>query len=118
MDRKLINLALRRVPVKHDATFFLSAKEMLDQLTEFGLPDLIILDMMLPRESGLSILEKLRRSPLTKRVPIAIFTGLDCEKTEYKARNFGVLAYIQKESTEYNIASISRLLGMVKKGQL
>jgi len=91
---------------------------MMQQIVNSALPDLIVLDMMLPSESGLSVLEKLKSDINTRRVPIAVFTGLECQKTEHKARELGVLAYIQKGKTEYNIVSISRLLGRIKKGLL
>lgn len=39
-------------------------------------PDLITLDLLMPRRSGLMAYEGLRRSPETQRIPIIILTGL------------------------------------------
>ena len=42
---------------------------------EKRVPDLILLDIMLPEEDGLSILQKLRKRSDTKQVPIAMLTA-------------------------------------------
>ena len=42
-------------------------------------PSLVILDIMLPEEDGLQVLEKLRRDPPTQRVPVLMLTAKDSE---------------------------------------
>ena len=43
------------------------------------LPELVLLDIMLPEEDGLSILKKLRARPATKRLPIIMLTAKNSE---------------------------------------
>ena len=43
-------------------------------------PDLIVMDVQMPRKNGLSALYDLRRDPATKSIPVVIFTGI-AEKT-------------------------------------
>ncbi len=67
-------------------------------MLEAELPDVILLDWMLPGESGLSMAQRLRRSPRTKSVPILMLTarvdeadrvaGLDAGADDYIAKPF------------------------------
>lgn len=68
---------------------------------EKELPSLVLLDIMLPEEDGLSILKKLRANPTTKRLPVMMLTakdtegdkvlGLDSGADDYMTKPFGVL---------------------------
>lgn len=70
------------------------------------IPDLILLDIMLPDEDGLEILTKLRSSPETRRVPVIMVTaksseidkvkGLDMGADDYLAKPFGVMELISR----------------------
>jgi putative two-component system response regulator len=50
-------------------------------------PDLILLDMMLPRLDGPSVLRALKADPLTAQIPVAVVTGLS-QKNEEKLWEF------------------------------
>ncbi len=70
------------------------------------LPELIILDVMLPGEDGLSILAKLRSSPVTADVPVIMATakdseydkvvGLDSGADDYLAKPFGMMEMVSR----------------------
>mgnify|MGYP004438884017 FL=1 len=47
------------------------------------MPSLVILDVMLPEESGIEILQKLRKNPMTERVPVIMATA---KTSEYDKR--------------------------------
>ncbi len=82
-----------------------NGKEFYKQL-EQKTPDLILLDIMLPDEDGLSILTKLRQTPETKKVPVIMVTaktsemdmvkGLDNGADDYIAKPFGVMELISR----------------------
>ena len=69
-------------------------------------PQLILLDIMLPGEDGLSILKKLRLQPVTKEIPIIMATargteydkviGLDLGADDYLAKPFGMMEMISR----------------------
>ena len=75
-------------------------------LEQGGKPSLIMLDIMLPEEDGLSILKKLRSSPATKKIPIMMVTakgseydkviGLDNGADDYIAKPFGMMELIAR----------------------
>lgn len=59
-------------------------------------PSLVLLDIMLPDESGLTVVEKLRRNPLTKKVPIILVTAKTTELDKVKGFDMGADDYITK----------------------
>lgn len=84
---------------------FASAKEFYRAVKERK-PDLVILDIMLPDEDGMEILQKLRKNPETKRLPIMMVTaktteldrvkGLDSGADDYMTKPFGVMELISR----------------------
>ena len=79
-------------------------------LAERENPDLIILDMMMPKRSGFLVLEKLRR---TRRVPIRIIMVTANEGNRHKsyAETLGVDDYIRKPfAMDRLLDSVNRLL--------
>lgn len=73
---------------------------------EYMLPDLILLDVMLPKEDGLSILCKLRDDKRTKHIPIIMVTaktteldkvkGLDAGADDYITKPFGIMELVSR----------------------
>lgn len=71
-----------------------------------SLPDLILLDLMLPNESGLDHLKRLRSNPKTESIPVIILsalsseldkvTGLDLGADDYVTKPFGVLELLAR----------------------
>ena len=84
---------------------FERAKEFNSRILE-KLPDLILLDIMLPDEDGLSILKRLRQLPETRKIPIMLVTaktteidkvrGLDWGADDYLVKPFGVMELISR----------------------
>ena len=70
------------------------------------LPSLILLDIMLPGEDGLSVLKKLRYSSLTKTIPVMMLSakgseydkviGLDLGADDYLAKPFGMMELVAR----------------------
>ena len=62
-------------------------------------PDVIVLDMMLPKLSGLEVLLALKRDRATERIPVIALSGLP-SSNDAKLRRDGVVSYLQKSSLE------------------
>ncbi len=70
------------------------------------MPELIILDIMLPEEDGLSILKRLKENTETEQVPVIMLTaknsefdkvtGLDMGADDYIAKPFGTMEFISR----------------------
>ena len=84
---------------------FVSGTELFNALDDV-LPRCIILDIMLPGESGLEILRKLRKNEDTKNLPIIMVTaktteldkvkGLDMGADDYIAKPFGIMELVSR----------------------
>ena len=75
------------------------------------LPELVLLDIMLPEEDGLSILKKLRARPATKRLPIIMLTAKSDESDELMGFDLGVDEYISKPfSPKILVARVEAIL--------
>ena len=71
-----------------------------------GLPDLVLLDIMLPGEDGLSILQRLRSATRTAQLPVIMLTaktaeidkvrGLDLGADDYVSKPFGILELLSR----------------------
>lgn len=74
---------------------FENAKEFYKKLDEL-VPDLILLDVMLPDESGYDIVRKLRKRPATQDIPIIMVTAETTEMDMIKGLDGGADDYIKK----------------------
>jgi DNA-binding response OmpR family regulator len=85
--------------------------EALDAVGEFG-PDLILLDVMMPRMSGYDLCQRIRENPAWHAIKIVMLSakGRDVEVT--KGMAVGADAYVTKPfSTKDLIARVQQLLG-------
>lgn len=61
-----------------------------------GCPDLVIIDLNLPRASGLSVLETMRQSVKCRDAIVVILSSSDIEKDRNEAVRLGATRYIRK----------------------
>ena len=59
-------------------------------------PDLILLDILLPRENGITFLTKLRKNPETASIPVIAFSNFDDSLTKKEALSLGAKDYLIK----------------------
>ncbi|MBQ4017323.1 MAG: response regulator transcription factor [Oscillospiraceae bacterium] len=81
------------------------------------IPDLVLLDIMLPQEDGLAILRSLRSEPLTRRLPVIMLTaknseydrayGLDAGADDYISKPFGMMELLARVRAVLRRAGIS-----------
>ena len=74
---------------------FEKAKDFYRKLDEI-VPDLVLLDIMLPDENGYDIVKTLRKNPATKRLPIIMVTAKSTEMDMIKGLDDGADDYIKK----------------------
>lgn len=110
-----------------EAQGFSHPKEFRAALEE-KLPDLLLLDIMLPEEDGLHILERLRSKAETKNLPIIMLTarsteydkviGLDSGADDYIAKPFGTMELISRVKALLRRAGAADNEGDMQLGRL
>lgn len=104
-DEELALLALRTRRAKSEVVVVRDGVEALDYLFARGSfaerdpsipPDLVLLDLKLPKLNGIEVLRKIRAEPATRLVPVVILTSSNEEKDLLSAYDAGVNSYIRK----------------------
>jgi len=75
-------------------------------------PDLIILDILLPKANGISFLQKQKKDPKISSIPVVAFSNYDDPDTKKQAFQLGVKDYLIKTNYAPNevVAKIKQLL--------
>jgi CheY-like chemotaxis protein len=76
-----------------------NGEEGLQKVTAFK-PDLILLDIMMPKMNGLQTLEALKGSPATQSIPVIVLTNLAGQEDTKEALAKGAAQYIIKSEHE------------------
>lgn len=101
----------------YDVKSVFSGKE-LNQELEKKLPDMIILDIMLPDENGMKLLSRLQADNRTKDIPVIMVTAKSSEMEKVKCLDAGADDYITKPFgiMEFN-ARVNALVRRLKKNE-
>lgn len=70
------------------------------QMAQTTLPDIIIMDVMMPNMNGLDALKLIKNDDLTKNIPIIMLSAHDDESLMMQALNLGANRYLLKSSLE------------------
>jgi CheY-like chemotaxis protein len=73
-------------------------------------PNLVILDLNLPRKTGFEVLERVRSSPGCATIPVVVLSSSDAPSDRQKAKLLGANQYIQKPSNLQDFMSIGAKL--------
>ena len=96
----------------YEVATFERATPFFDKLEEL-LPDLIILDVMLPDENGIDIVKQLRGSSITKSIPVIMVTAKTSELDLVKGLENGADDYIKKPFSVMEL--ISRVKALLRR---
>lgn len=78
----------------------------------FVLPELVLLDLGLPKIDGLEVLRRVRADERTKRVPVVIFTSSKEEQDCLDSYDLGANSYVRKPIELGDFAEAARQLGL------
>jgi two-component system, response regulator len=103
-DEALTLRALKKSNIAADIVVVRDGVEALDYLFSTGsyaatatvLPQMILLDLKLPKLDGLQVLKQVRADARTKRLPVVIFTSSNEEADLTNCYDFGANSYIRK----------------------
>ena len=123
-DSKLLRLVNERTLTKAGYTVTTAAdgEEGL-RFAQEKLPDVILLDMLLPKLSGPDVLRKLKESPATAAIPVIVLSSLS-QKNEKKLLEDGAAAYFEKSGLDLDknsdrlAAAVETVLGRVNREKI
>jgi len=95
-DSKFLRLATERALARagYDVTTATDGEQAL-QLAREKIPDVILLDMLLPKMTGPDVLKALKKDPATTRIAVVVFTGLS-QKNAVRLQQDGACAFLEK----------------------
>ena len=105
-----ITHTLKAVPDGQEAVAYLSSSGPFADRELCPLPALILLDINMPKKSGLEVLEWIRRQPNLKSVPVLIFTSSSNPADMEKARQLGADDYLLKPSNPLKLGELVKTL--------
>ena len=80
-------------------------------IAEHELPDLLVLDLNLPRMSGLEVLQRLRDDKRTRRLPIVVLTSSIEDEDVARCYDSGANSYIRKPVDYDEFVGVARKIG-------
>ena len=119
-DEALTLRALKKSNIVNDVVVARDGVEALDYFFGTGkhaddppmMPQLVLLDLKLPKVDGLEVLRKIRENELTRRLPVVIFTSSSEEEDMIKSYDLGANSYVRKPVESKQFAEATRQLGL------
>jgi CheY-like chemotaxis protein len=95
-DSKFLRLATERALARagYSVSSAVDGEQGLAMARE-SMPDLILLDMLLPKMTGLDVLKALKTDPATAQIPVVALTGLS-QKNAARLHQDGAFAFLEK----------------------
>jgi len=120
-DEALTLRALRRNNIANEIIVARDGQEALDYLFATGAfdgrdineqPQVILLDLKLPKVDGLQVLERLRAEPETRHIPVVVLTSSNEERDIIRSYDLGANSYVRKPVDFEQFLQAARQLGL------
>ena len=114
-DHELLTIrALKKSNIANEVRVARDGEEAIDLL--FGpdaiKPQVVLLDLKLPKVEGLEVLRRIRTSEATRMLPVVVLTSSDEERDVMHSYQIGVNSYIRKPVNFNDFAEATRQLGL------
>lgn len=120
-DEALTMRALHKNNIANDVVVARDGVEALDLLFGTGTqadrdeplrPQMILLDLKLPKLNGLQVLQRVRADERTKRLPVVVFTSSSEEEDMIRSYDLGANSYVRKPVDFERFLEATRQLGL------
>lgn len=120
-DEALTLRALRKNNIANEIIVARDGQEALDYLFGKGAfdgrdikqqPQVILLDLKLPKIDGLQVLERLRAEPETRHIPVVVLTSSNEERDIIRSYDLGANSYVRKPVDFEQFLQAARQLGL------
>jgi CheY-like chemotaxis protein len=116
-DRMLTRDALQESEPSSEIDFVEDGEELLDYLQRRGkystllgkpLPDLILLDLNMPKKDGREALIEIKGNPALRKIPVVVLTTSSAEEDVLRSYDLGVNSFIVKPVSFESLVSVMR----------
>lgn len=119
-DRELTEITLRESNIANRVVAVHDGVEALEYLLATGryagreapLPQVVLLDLRLPRLDGLEVLRRMRADPRTRLIPVVVMTSSTQEEDLIASYHLGANSFMRKPLEFHRFADAIRQLGM------
>jgi CheY-like chemotaxis protein len=120
-DEALTLRALKQSKLANEIVIARDGSEALDFMFGTGphegrdlsrMPTVVLLDLKLPKVSGLEVLQQLRANPRTRLIPVVILTSSSEDEDMLRSYEFGANSYVRKPVVFGNFADAVSQLGL------
>lgn len=115
LDARITIEALRRGQIQHRLTLVRDGEEAIAFLRREGCfaraprPDLILLDVMLPKKHGVEVLREIRGDEQLRRIPVVVLTASEDERDKASCEALRIDGFVQKP------VNLEKFLAVVRK---
>jgi CheY-like chemotaxis protein len=119
-DRMLAKEALQECRLANELRFVEDGEQLLDYLHRKGdfadpasspKPGLILLDLKMPRKSGLEALAEIKQDSELRQIPVVVLTTSRAEEDIYRSYDLGVNSFVSKPVSFQGLVDIMRTMG-------
>lgn len=120
-DRLLVEEAIEETNLCDKVFFVENGEELLDFLLHQGQytdsrkaprPDLILLDLNMPKKDGREALKEIKTNPTLRQIPIVVLTTSKTEEDIYRSYDLGVNSFISKPVSYENLIQLLKKIGV------
>lgn len=86
------------------------------QMVRLNIPNLILLDLIMPNKDGFEVLQELSQDPVLKNIPVLVFSTLSQEKDVARAIQLGAKDYVNKSFFDFDKLLV-KIQAMIAQGQ-
>jgi len=118
-DRMFLEQAMRQIGYDQAIRFVEDGEELMDYLLRLGRynelnapwPNMLILDLNMPRKNGFQALSEIKDNPKLRRLPVVVMTTSSAEEDILKTYNLGVNSFVTKP---FNYNRLVEMVGTLK----
>ena len=116
-DQLLVRKAFEQARVINHLSFVNDGEELMQRLRKEGkyadapLPDILLLDLNMPRKDGREALKEIKSDPDLHQVPVVVLTTSDADEDIVRSYDLGANSYIQKPVTFDKMVEMIEALG-------
>jgi CheY-like chemotaxis protein len=99
----------------YDVVIAVDGAEALERLTKPERPDLIVLDLIMPKLSGFEVLKRIKAAPGTSAIPVIVLSNLSQESDRRQVLDAGAVEYLVKANMTLKEV-VERIEAVLKNG--